>query len=136
MPTWNPATSTLTGTGTDTQGASGWFRPTVPVTSVTLTYSVLTGIPSFQLWTSVLVWDVSGSVTLDGGGPPPVGTDEVRLLDASGAFIDDIVFDGGDDGNYRFDGVAAAPYTMQAIPPAGYEVVGRVVGRPTPPMET
>ena len=73
VPTWNPATSTLTGTGTDTQGASGWFRPTMPVTSNTLTYSVLTGIPSFQLWTSVLVWDISGAVTLDTGGPPPDG---------------------------------------------------------------
>ena len=122
VPTWNPATSTLTGTGTDTQGASGWFRPTVPVTSITLTYSVLTGIPSFQLWTSVLVWDISGSVTLDTGGPPPAGT-EVRLLDANGAFVDDIVF-GGDDEDYGFDGVAAAPYTVQVIPPAGYEVVG------------
>jgi hypothetical protein len=49
-PTWDPATSTLIGSGTDTDGASGWFRPTKPVEELTIVFSVQTGIPIGQLW--------------------------------------------------------------------------------------
>jgi hypothetical protein len=49
-PTWDPATSTLVGSGTDTDGASGWFRPTKPVKELTIVFSVQTGIPIGQLW--------------------------------------------------------------------------------------
>jgi hypothetical protein len=31
QPHWNPGTATLTGNVADTNGASGWFRPTVPI---------------------------------------------------------------------------------------------------------
>jgi hypothetical protein len=50
VPTWDPATSTLIGSGTDTDGASGWFRPTEPVKELTIVFSVQTGIPIGQLW--------------------------------------------------------------------------------------
>ena len=50
VPTWDPATSTLIGSGTDTDGASGWFRPTKPVKELTIVFSVQTGIPIGQLW--------------------------------------------------------------------------------------
>ena len=50
VPTWDPATSTLIGTGTDTDGASGWFRPTKSVKELTIVFSVQTGIPIGQLW--------------------------------------------------------------------------------------
>jgi len=49
-PTWDPATSTLAGSGTDTDGASGWFSPTKPVKELTIVFSVQTGIPIGQLW--------------------------------------------------------------------------------------
>jgi hypothetical protein len=49
-PTWNPATATLTGNVNDTDGASGWFMPTVPVKSLTILFSVQSGIPVAQLW--------------------------------------------------------------------------------------
>jgi uncharacterized repeat protein (TIGR01451 family) len=49
-PVWDGSTATLTGNGPDTSGASGWFMPTKPVKSLTITYSVLTGIPVGQLW--------------------------------------------------------------------------------------
>jgi hypothetical protein len=49
-PTWDPATSTLIGSGTDTDGASGWFSPTKPVKELTIVFSVQTGIPIGQLW--------------------------------------------------------------------------------------
>lgn len=49
-PTWDGSTGTLSGHGPDTEGASGWFMPTRPVKSLTLVYTVLTGIPLAQLW--------------------------------------------------------------------------------------
>jgi hypothetical protein len=49
-PTWDPATSTLIGSGADTDGASGWFRPTKSVKELTIIFSVQSGIPIGQLW--------------------------------------------------------------------------------------
>jgi outer membrane protein OmpA-like peptidoglycan-associated protein len=61
--TWNAGTSTgtLKGSGNNTDGESGWFAPTVPVKSVTLTQKSLTGFPSYQLW-----------IATDDTPPPPV----------------------------------------------------------------
>ncbi|MFC1437490.1 Ig-like domain-containing protein [Streptacidiphilus sp. N1-10] len=50
-PVWNSGRATLVGRGGDTSGASGWFQPTVPITRLTLVFSVQTGIPIYQLWT-------------------------------------------------------------------------------------
>ncbi|MBA2891926.1 DUF11 domain-containing protein [Nonomuraea soli] len=50
QPTWDGAISTLQGNGPDTQGAAGWFMPTVPIVKLTLTFSVKQGIPVAQLW--------------------------------------------------------------------------------------
>jgi uncharacterized repeat protein (TIGR01451 family) len=52
-PTWNAATSTLKGNVIDTDGASGWFIPTKPVTKLTINYSKLAGLPIGQLWIAV-----------------------------------------------------------------------------------
>jgi hypothetical protein len=50
VPHWNPGTSTLIGSGSDTDGASGWFRPTKAVKELTIVFSVQSGIPIGQLW--------------------------------------------------------------------------------------
>lgn len=50
VPTWNPGTSTLEGATNDTNGASGWFAPTVEVKTLTLTQTWLVGAPTYQLW--------------------------------------------------------------------------------------
>ncbi len=50
VPTWNAGTQTLTGSGSDTSGAAGWFSPTVPVESLTFTFTRLVGIPVGFLW--------------------------------------------------------------------------------------
>jgi hypothetical protein len=122
VPTWVPATSTLVGNVADTNGASGWFRPTVPITSITLTYSVLSGIPSFQMWASAITSNISGAVTLDGtGDPAPAGT-TLRLLDADGNEIATTATIA--DGTYAFINVPATAYRVEVVPPAGYQVVG------------
>ncbi|PWV85938.1 hypothetical protein SAMN05421630_10224 [Prauserella marina] len=43
-------TAVLTGNGPDTHGASGWFKPTVPLSSLTFEFSVLQGSRVYQLW--------------------------------------------------------------------------------------
>jgi hypothetical protein len=50
LPTWYPGSATLQGNVADTEGASGWFRPTVAVKSLTITFSAQSGIPIGQLW--------------------------------------------------------------------------------------
>jgi uncharacterized repeat protein (TIGR01451 family) len=50
VPTWDAGTSTLIGSGTDTDGASGWFMPTKSIKTLTIEFSVQTGIPIGQLW--------------------------------------------------------------------------------------
>jgi uncharacterized repeat protein (TIGR01451 family) len=50
VPTWDPGTSTLVGSGADTDGASGWFMPTKSVKILTIVFTVQSGIPIGQLW--------------------------------------------------------------------------------------
>ena len=50
MPTWDPNTETLMGSGVDTQGASAWFTPSGDVKSITLTQRKLSGFPQYALW--------------------------------------------------------------------------------------
>ena len=63
-PTWDPGTATLTGNpgATNSYGASGWFVPTVPLGSLTLTFRWRSGFPVFQTWFASVARDVSGSV--------------------------------------------------------------------------
>jgi LPXTG-motif cell wall-anchored protein len=88
-----PATRprTVVGNGADTQGAYDWFVPTVGVTSLTLTYQWLTGIPSFQLWivTPAPAAVVSGKILQPSGAPASAGT-TVALEDAAGTPVPDI----------------------------------------------
>lgn len=49
VPVWNNI-DTLTGNGSDTSGASGWFRPTQSIKTLTFTFEKLSGFPIFQTW--------------------------------------------------------------------------------------
>ena len=123
MPVWEPGSSTLVGSGTDTSGASGWFQPTVPVSSVTLTFSVQTGIPIYQLWTSALSADISGRVGSACGTPPSGAV--LTLLRPDGSTVrdpdgDPVTAVTGADGGYTFTGVAAGAYRVSLDAPAGY----------------
>jgi hypothetical protein len=131
VPTWDPATSQLVGNVVDTNGASGWFRPTAPITTLTFTFTVQSGIPIYQIWFASLTSDVSGTVTAtDDGTPVPVppGTtlelrnaDGTPVLDGAGNPVTAMP---APDGTYAFPGVAATAYDIAVIPPAGFDVVG------------
>ncbi|MHA6760168.1 hypothetical protein [Streptacidiphilus sp. PAMC 29251] len=123
VPVWHPDTATLVGNFIDTNGASGWFQPTVPVTRLTLTYSVQIGFPIFQLWTSSLATNVEGTVSSDCG--TPVGTTVTLRRAAGGAAV--IGTDGqpvtakvGADGGYRFADLAPGNYRAVLAAPGGY----------------
>jgi hypothetical protein len=80
VPTWNPATATLTGTGNDTNGAAGWFIPTVSVSSLTVTFDKLTGFPTYQTW-------IAG----DGPTAPQVATQPATSVTSTAATLNGTV---------------------------------------------
>jgi len=103
VPTWDSDTSTLTGSGNNTDGESGWFVPTVPVTSVTLRQKSLTGFPSYQLW---LATDDTAATPLCNDGPQPDGSEVVCFLGGTSTWtvpsritnIDYLIVGGGGGG--------------------------------------
>lgn len=50
LPTWDSGSATLTGNGSDTDGASGWIQPNSSIKTLTLRFKKLTGWPSYQIW--------------------------------------------------------------------------------------
>jgi len=79
-PHWDPATSTLIGNVVDTDGASGWFRPTTSVKELTIVFAVQSGIPVGQLWIAakwqgkedIPIKEVIGEPAVPPGDPFPV----------------------------------------------------------------
>jgi len=118
---------TVVGNGADTQGAYDWFVPTVSVTTLTLTYQWLTGIPSFQLWivTPAPAAVVSGKILQPSGDPAPAGT-TVVLEDAAGAPVPDIqnqrvTVPLAADGSFSFT-TELGSYELAVTPPEGFAV--------------
>lgn len=125
-----PATRprTVVGNGADTQGAYDWFVPTVGVTSLTLTYQWLTGIPSFQLWivTPAPAAVVSGKIVQPTGDPAPAGT-TIMLEDAAGTPVPDIqgqpvTVPIAADGTFSLT-TELGSYELAIIPPEGFATV-------------
>ncbi len=111
LPIWDPSTSTLNGntTAADTIGASGWFKPSVSLRTLTFTFTQRSGFPIYQTWFAVKKQDVGGTINAS-GTCVPTGT-QVRLIDAGGAVV--ATTPAAADGSYKFTGVAASD---------GYEV--------------
>lgn len=124
LPTWDPGTATLVGSGTDTNGASGWLRPTVPVASLSLRFTAITGIPVYQLWLATETTRISGRVSAACGSAD--GT-TLELLDAKGRPVLDqqgrpVTETAAADGTYAFDRVAPGRYQVRLQVPSGYLV--------------
>ena len=140
VPTWCPAGSadpvcvgrpadSLVGSGTDTSGAYGWFTPTVPVSSLQLTFDSQLGLPSFQLWLVALsqASTVTGEVSLGGTGddPIPAGT-SLALLDDAGVPVTDILDEPvfiplPPTGDFSFE-TAYGDYQLDLVAPPGVVV--------------
>ncbi|MFB6610768.1 collagen binding domain-containing protein [Agromyces sp. NPDC056379] len=118
VPSWNPATLTLTGNATaaDTNGAAGWFEPSVPISSLSFFFTRRSGLPVYQTWFASLARDITGTVTDTGTGP--VDGVALNLIDANGTVVGTATTAGG--GLYGFPGFFATDgYTVEAVLPAG-----------------
>lgn len=122
LPHWDPATATLIGNVADTSGASGWFRPAVPITSLTLTFTAQSGTPSYQVWVAALPVSIAGKVTTDCGRPAPRAT--VRLLDADGHPVSTT---STADGAYSFTHLIPGRYEVAVDSTQGYAGARRTV---------
>jgi len=90
QPRWDAATSTLTGNpaGADTEGAAGWFSPSVPLETLTITYQQRTGFPVYQTWFATETFSASGTATVGtGDAATPYAGATVVVRDASGAEV-------------------------------------------------
>ena len=115
VPTWDPATATLTGNVLDTEGATGWFSPQVPLTSLTLSFVRQSGSPIYQTWFAARTAALSGTATLDGA---PLADARVTVSDAAGRVVADLTT--GADGSYLAPALVTAPgYTVSIVPPEG-----------------
>ncbi len=125
VPVWDAATATLIGNGTDSTGAAGWFRPTVPITELTFVYARQIGTPIIQVWFAAASSNITGQVTDEtGGGPvpaPPPTAIELRAADGSGPLLTIPI---EPDGTFTIPDVASQAYQLVVVPPAGYEIVG------------
>ena len=116
---------TVLGSGTNTSGAYAWFQPTVPVTSVTLTFTPQIGFPTFQLW--LVAMSPAATVTGTIATPDPLPADAtLALLDDTGAPVTDILdqpvlIPVAPDGDFEFE-TAFGDYQLDFDPPPGVEV--------------
>ena len=122
LPVWNRTTDTLVGNGSDTNGASGWLRPTVPLTSLTLTFTARSGTPVYQLWVASPTTSVSGTVgsACHHGGPVTLALlrpDGSPVHDAEGRAVTATT---RPDGGYAFERLAPGRYTVRLDVPYGY----------------
>ncbi|WP_420112911.1 MSCRAMM family protein [Pseudactinotalea sp.] len=117
--TWDPVSGEVIGNAgaVDTSGASGWFMPTVPVSSLTIYFFHRLGFPVYQTWFASLARDISGTVTHSDSGPLADAT--LTLLDPDGSVV--ATTTSAADGTYGFAGFAATD---------GYTVEVRVPGAP------
>jgi hypothetical protein len=127
QPAWDPATKTLTGNGSDTAGAAAWFRPAVPIRTLTFTYSRLSGSPVYQAWFAAMSSAVRGNVTMAAGDTPPPVT--LRLLHADGSPVlgasgQPVTTTSGAQSGYAFTGVASGDYVVATDPPQGFTAAG------------
>ena len=130
VPTWDPATGVLVGnaTATDTSGASAWFEPTVPVTSLTFLFQQRSGFPVYQTWFASLARDVSGTITLQGGGPLAGATLSLHSPEGDRH----ATTTSAEDGTYGFAGYTAADgWTVEVTPPPDPDGPGLIVEGPS-----
>jgi hypothetical protein len=130
VPVWTPGTATLTGNGPDTLGATGWFRPSVALSSLTLTFTRQTGSPIFQLWLAALAVPLTGHVDgITPADPPPAPgvvldlqhPDHSAVVDPAG---DPVTTKTDSHGGFEFPAVVDGDYRIVVDPPPHTAITG------------
>lgn len=140
-PSWNPTTSMLTGNpdAQDSDGASGWFEPKVPLSSLTLTFLGRAGFPVYQTWFVSRGRPIGGVVTdVSTEGSCAVADSTLTLVSPYGEELATTHPDS--KGAYSFGRFALQPgYTVRLEPPKACAAKGLTerqvsnVGRPGSP---
>ncbi len=125
LPTWQPGTDSGVLIGNpgaiDTTGATGWFQPTVPLSTLTFTFTQRSGFPVYQTWFATLTRTISGTVTQDAMTGMPGVT--VTLSDNDGNVIATTTT--AADGTYAFEGLGPVDgYNVEITVPDGFVPVG------------
>ncbi|SDV01974.1 Cna protein B-type domain-containing protein [Microlunatus sagamiharensis] len=118
VPSWDEAEATLTGnaSATDTNGASAWFEPQVPLETLTLVFTRRAGFPVYQTWFAAQAFDLTG--TVDAPAEVREGL-TVRLFAPDGRVVEETTTDA--EGAYRFDRLATYDgYRVALVRPTGY----------------
>lgn len=117
VPFWNPATGVLIGnaTATDTEGASAWFSPNVPLKTLTISYQQRSGFPVYLTWFATKTFAASGTVTVNGAA---YGDAPLTIRDAAGTIV--ATTTSGGDGSWSVPGlVSTSGYTVSVETPPG-----------------
>jgi hypothetical protein len=126
QPTWNAATSTLTGnpTATDTNGASGWYEPDIRITSLAFVFTRRAGFPIYQTWFVSRARPIGGTVTdVSTSGSCPVENSVLTLISPYGETL--ATRSPAADGTYSFGEFATQDgYTVRLSKPDGCATVG------------
>ncbi|WP_209560206.1 collagen binding domain-containing protein [Frigoribacterium sp. PvP032] len=121
QPRWDAATRTLVGNAAaaDTEGAAGWFSPSVPLETLTITYQQRSGFPVYQTWFATKTFSASGTATVGtGGAATPYAGARVTVTNAAGDVVG--TTETGPDGSYSFGALVAAPgYSVSIAEPDG-----------------
>lgn len=120
-PTLRGALSSADTTTLDTAGAYGWFRPTVPVRSIDLTFGPRAGFPTYSLTLAAPAPKTTITGTI---GPASAGTaiavaepDGTPLLDLVG---EPLTIPVAPDGSYSFEGEQRDAYLFDLLPAPGF----------------
>ncbi|KPG87491.1 hypothetical protein AEQ27_02355 [Frigoribacterium sp. RIT-PI-h] len=119
VPSWNAGSGVLTGNATaaDTEGASAWFSPTVPLSTLTFTYQQRAGFPVYQTWFVTKTFTASGTVTNDGTAYPGA---VVTVVDPATGEVVGTTTTVGPDGTWSVPGlVSGTPYEVDVTTPDG-----------------
>ncbi|ROP78492.1 carboxypeptidase family protein [Frigoribacterium sp. PhB107] len=124
QPRWDAATATLVGnpSAADTEGAAGWFSPSVPLETLTITYQQRSGFPVYQTWFATKTFSAAGTATVDTGETAtPYSGATVTVTNAAGDVVGTTETDA--EGRWSVPAlVAAAGYTA-TITPRGTDTV-------------
>jgi hypothetical protein len=121
VPTWDEDSGTLTGNprALDTDGASAWFEPQVPLETLTLVFARRAGFPVYQAWFASQSHVLTGTVTTSGAPADVREGLTVRLYAPDGRVVEETTTDA--DGTYRFGGLATYDgYRVALDRPDGY----------------
>ncbi|MBF4579121.1 carboxypeptidase-like regulatory domain-containing protein [Frigoribacterium sp. VKM Ac-2530] len=127
QPRWDAATATLVGNSAaaDTEGAAGWFSPSVPLRTLTITYQQRSGFPVYQTWFATKTFSASGTATVGtGDAATPYAGAVVTVTNEAGRVV--AVAETDAEGRWNVPSLVATAGYSATITPRGDETASPV----------